>query len=45
MADPVRGLREMGRVTRAGAYLASLTADHRTALREQCQRLLPPVRR
>lgn len=27
----------------AGAYAASLTAEHRTALREQCQRLLPPA--
>ena len=25
----------------AGAYVASLSPDHRTALREQCQRLLP----
>lgn len=25
----------------AGAYVASLTPDHRAALREQCQRLLP----
>jgi hypothetical protein len=25
----------------AGAYVASLTPDHRTALREQCRRLLP----
>ena len=27
----------------AGAYVASLTPGHRTALREQCQRLLPLV--
>jgi SAM-dependent methyltransferase len=26
----------------AGTYVASLTPDHRTALREQCRRLLPP---
>ena len=28
----------------AGAYVASLTPDHRTALREQCRRLLPAGR-
>ena len=27
----------------AGAYVRTLTADRRTALREQCQRLLPAV--
>lgn len=27
----------------AGAYVASLTPDHRAALREQCRRLLPSV--
>ena len=27
----------------AGAYVASLTSDHTIALREQCQRLLPPA--
>jgi hypothetical protein len=25
----------------AGAYVASLTLDHRAALRQQCRRLLP----